>query len=95
MAKVPLEIFGSLHASGGRDSFIVSLHNPSNNIAFFERVEVTQGKDGDEVLPILYSTNYVTVFPGESSRLAAIFEPANFPENNLGFDWKAGTRPKR
>jgi len=73
MAKVPLEIFGSLHASGGRDSFIVSLHNPSNNIAFFERVEVTQGKDGDEVLPILYSTNYVTVFPGESVTISGHF----------------------
>lgn len=34
------------------------------SIAFFERVEVMSTRDGDKILPIEYSDNYVTVFPG-------------------------------
>ena len=30
------------------------------------RAEVTGGKDGNEILPVTYDNNYVTVFPGET-----------------------------
>ncbi len=51
----------------------VTLANPSRHIAFFMRAEVTKGPDGDEVLPITYEDNYVTLFPGESQTLWARF----------------------
>ena len=44
----------------------IQLHNPGRQIAFFERAEVTTTRDGDEILPIEYSDNYVTVYPGET-----------------------------
>ena len=40
-------------------------------MAFFERAEVLSTHDGDEILPVEYSDNYVTVFPGESVELRA------------------------
>lgn len=49
----------------------ISLLNQSNRIAFFVRAEVTRGPDGEEILPITYDDNYVTVFPHESKNIIA------------------------
>jgi len=55
----------------GPTAIDIRLGNPSQHFAFFERAEVTQTRDGDEILPIEYTDNYVTVFPGESVTLRA------------------------
>ena len=38
-------------------------------MGFFERAELTSTPDGDEILPVEYNDNYVTVFPGETVEL--------------------------
>ena len=48
----------------------VTLTNPSKSIAFFIRVQVT-GRSGDEVLPVLWDDNYVSLLPGETRVLTA------------------------
>ena len=83
MPKVSLEVSGAISHADGRGQFQTTLRNPSEHIAFFERATVTAGKDGDEVLPILFSDNYVTVFPGETVHLEGSFD-----EKELG-----GTQP--
>ena len=50
----------------------IRLHNPSKQVAFFERAEIMSTRDGDEILPIEYSDNYVTVFPGETVELQGV-----------------------
>jgi exo-1,4-beta-D-glucosaminidase len=47
----------------------IALRNPSTSIAFFERAELLATEDGDEILPIEYDDNYVTVFPGETAHI--------------------------
>lgn len=72
MPKVQLQMDGTAHQSADNDdNIITTLHNPTKHIAFFERLEVTAGKDGDEILPILYNDNYVTVFPGETIQISS------------------------
>jgi len=44
------------------------LHNPTGHIAFFERPTISAERDGDEILPIEYDDNYITVFPGGNRR---------------------------
>jgi exo-1,4-beta-D-glucosaminidase len=56
-------------AEAGDNRVTVRLRNPSQRVAFFERAELTSTPDGDEILPIEYSDNYVTVFPGETVEL--------------------------
>lgn len=34
-------------------------------MAFLERAEITATADGEEILPVRYTDNYVTVYPGE------------------------------
>jgi len=42
-------------------------------VAFFLRAEVTKGTDGEEILPIVYDDNYISVFPHESRTVTATF----------------------
>ena len=62
MAKVPLQVSAERI---GVDEVAVRLRNTTGRIAFFERAEILATRDGDEILPIRYGDNYVTVFPGE------------------------------
>lgn len=50
--------------------FRIGLHNPTEHLAFFTRVEL-HGTDGQELLPITYSDNYVTVYPRETVEVFA------------------------
>jgi exo-1,4-beta-D-glucosaminidase len=55
---------------GGKESRVtIRLHNPSKHIAFFERAAISTERDGNEILPIEYDDNYVTVFPGETAEI--------------------------
>ena len=58
-------------SKAAEERFAITLHNPTRHIAFFERAELLAKKGGDEILPIFYSDNYVTVFPGETLTLEA------------------------
>jgi exo-1,4-beta-D-glucosaminidase len=72
MPRVPLEVSAKHAMSAGEDRVTVRLHNPSDHIAFFERAVITSAKDDDEVLPIEYDNNYVTVFPGETVEIRSV-----------------------
>ncbi len=74
MPEVALDVTAQ-RAPGERD-VTVRLHNPTRRIAFFERVEFTATRDGDEILPVEYSDNYVTVFPGETVEVRAAIPPS-------------------
>lgn len=68
MPKVPLDITATGGADAGRE-VTIRLHNPTPRIAFFERAELLEGPLADEILPIEYDDNYVTVFPGETVQI--------------------------
>jgi exo-1,4-beta-D-glucosaminidase len=55
----------------------IRLTNPSNSLAFFIRVEVTKGRDGEEVVPVFYNDNYVSFFPGETKIINGKYEIKN------------------
>lgn len=76
MAVTPLDVTAQRDTrsdrTGDQDVLTIRLSNSTKQIAFFERAEVTPTRDGDEILPIQYSDNYVTVFPGETVELNAL-----------------------
>jgi exo-1,4-beta-D-glucosaminidase len=53
----------------------VTLENPSSSLAFFVHLAVRKGANGDEVLPVLWDDNYVTLLPGEKREIAARYAP--------------------
>lgn len=73
MARVQLGVTAQRSANGaGQNTVTIRLTNPTTKVAFFQRAEVTATRDGDEILPIEYSDNYVSVFPGETVELRAV-----------------------
>jgi len=61
--------------SGGQETVSIALHNTSaTNIAFFVRPEVTAGNGGSEVVPVNYTDNYVSLWPGESTTITATYQ---------------------
>jgi exo-1,4-beta-D-glucosaminidase len=51
----------------------VILENPSKSLAFFVRLKVNKGKGGDEILPVLWQDNYISLLPGEKRELTATY----------------------
>ena len=72
MTRVPLEVTARRVSGLDEDRIAIRLHNPSKQVGFFERAEIMSTRDGDEILPIEYSDNYVTVFPGETVELQGV-----------------------
>ena len=56
---------------GGQGSTTVMLENPSKTLAFFVRLKLNRGRGGEEVLPVLWEDNYVSLLPGEKRQITA------------------------
>jgi exo-1,4-beta-D-glucosaminidase len=63
--------------SGAEGETRVTLTNTGTGIAFFVRLQVTTGAAGDEILPVLWEDNYVTLMPGERRELRATYRLAD------------------
>jgi exo-1,4-beta-D-glucosaminidase len=73
MPRAPLDVT----ATRQQDAVVVRLHNPGRGVAFFERAEILSTADGDEILPVQYTDNYVTVYPGETVEIrGAALDPS-------------------
>jgi exo-1,4-beta-D-glucosaminidase len=72
MARVPLQVSAQRTSAAGENRTAIRLRNSSHGIAFFQRAEIITARDGDEILPIEYSDNYVTVFPGETVEISGV-----------------------
>jgi exo-1,4-beta-D-glucosaminidase len=81
MTRVPLDISAHRTSAQGENRVVVRLHNATKQIAFFERAEVMSTPDGDEILPIEYDDNYVTVFPGETVELKSVIRGSGTAAN--------------
>jgi len=57
----------------------VTLTNPAGakTVGFFAGLKVRQGPGGAEVLPITWSDNYVTLWPGQSVTVQASYRAAD------------------
>jgi exo-1,4-beta-D-glucosaminidase len=61
--------------AAGQETVAITVTNTSaTNIAFFLRPEVTAGNGGNEVLPVTYTDNYVSLWPGESTTITAVYQ---------------------
>jgi exo-1,4-beta-D-glucosaminidase len=61
----------------GTSSVSTTLTNSSSTLAFLVRLRVTSG--GNEVLPVFWSDNYISLLPGESRTETASFNAGTLP----------------
>ncbi len=69
----PAEVKAQARFESGRAK--VTLENPSKALAFLVHLAVRKGPGGEEVLPVLWDDNYVTLLPGETRELEATYAP--------------------
>ncbi len=51
----------------------VTLENPSKSLAFFVRLKVDKGTRGEEILPVVWEDNYISLLPGEKREITASY----------------------
>ena len=76
-----VEISAQQEKKGTENRIAISLHNSTGHIAFFERATISSERNGNEILPIEYDDNYITIFPGESAEIHGIVR------NGAGVRW--------
>ena len=84
LPKVQVKVASEFFAQGGQGTARITLSNDSNHVAFFLRTEITRGIDGEEISPITYDDNYVTLFPHEKRVIAVGFNVSAVRGQHLG-----------
>jgi exo-1,4-beta-D-glucosaminidase len=77
LPKVKLKVASRSEQKGEEARTRVTLENPSKALAFFVRLKVNKGAGGDEVLPVLWQDNYISLLPGEKREVTASYRTAS------------------
>ncbi len=73
LAKVKLKVIDRTERKGEESVTHVTVENPSKSLAFFVRLKVDKGVNGDEILPVIWQDNYISLLPGEKRELTATY----------------------
>lgn len=60
--------------AGDENHTSVTVENPTNHLAFFVHLKVRKGRNGEEVLPIVWEENYFPLMPGETREITAKYQ---------------------
>jgi Exo-beta-D-glucosaminidase Ig-fold domain/F5/8 type C domain/Glycosyl hydrolase 2 galactose-binding domain-like/Glycosyl hydrolases family 2/Mannosidase Ig/CBM-like domain len=77
LPPVKLDVTESAADRGDRRVETVTVTNQSRAIAFFVRLRILKGAGGEELLPVLWQDNYLTLLPGESRQVTADYAVAD------------------
>ena len=67
--------------SFGTDTATTTVTNSSTNLALLIRLRVTNA--GNDVLPVFWTDNYITLLPGESRSETATFPTGTLPSGSI------------
>ncbi len=73
LPKVDLKTTSQTVRQGNDSVTHVTLENPSKSLAFFVHVKVSKGKGGEEIVPVIWEDNYISLLPGEKRDLTATY----------------------
>ncbi len=73
LPKVKLKVASRSEHKGEESVTHVTLENPSKSLAFFVRLKLSKGAKGEEILPVIWQDNYVSLLPGEKRELSATY----------------------
>jgi exo-1,4-beta-D-glucosaminidase len=73
LPKIKLNVTSNSERNGDEEITHVRLQNPSRNLAFFVRLKIDKGQGGEEILPVLWQDNYISLLPGETREITATY----------------------
>jgi len=79
LPKVKLNVWSSSETNGNSEQAVthVAVENLSKTLAFFVRLKLDKGKDGDEILPVVWQDNYISLLPGERRDITATYHASS------------------
>lgn len=77
LPKVKLNVRSNSEPKNDDELTHVQVHNPSKHLAFFVRLKINQGNGGEEILPVLWQDNYISLLPGETRDITAIYRASD------------------
>jgi exo-1,4-beta-D-glucosaminidase len=75
LPKVKLNVSSRSERKGSSEDAVthVTVENPSKTLAFFVRLKLDKGKGGEEILPVVWQDNYISLLPGEKREITATY----------------------
>jgi exo-1,4-beta-D-glucosaminidase len=73
LSKVKLRVTDRTERKGEDAVTHVTIENPSKSMAFFVRLKVDKGVKGEEILPVVWEDNYISLLPGEKREITASY----------------------
>ena len=73
LPKVKLKVVENTEHMGQDAVTHVTIENPSKSLAFFVRLKVDRGTKGEEILPVVWQDNYISLLPGEKREVTATY----------------------
>jgi exo-1,4-beta-D-glucosaminidase len=77
LPKVKLKVIDRTERKGDESITHVTLENPSKSLVFFVRLKVQKGIEGEEILPVVWDDNYVSLLPGEKREVSAAYRTSD------------------
>ena len=73
LPKLKLKITDHTERKGEDAVTHITLENPSKSLAFFIRLKIDKGRGGEEILPVVWEDNYISMLPGERREVTATY----------------------
>src|SRR5579872_4592263 len=73
LPKVKLKVTDRTERKGEESTTHVTIENPSKSLAFFVRLKIDKGAKGEEILPVVWEDNYISLLPGEKREITASY----------------------
>ena len=86
LPQVTVVARGSLSREGGESLVRAVIENPSSSLAFMVHLRVARAGTGEDVVPIFWDDNYVSLLPGEKRELSARFDSIQNSPDGLVLD---------
>jgi len=77
LPRVKLNVSSRSERNGKDETTHVTLENPTKSLAFFVRVKLDKGKGGEEILPVVWQDNYISLLPGEKQEITATYRASS------------------
>ncbi len=77
LPQVKLELKADHHSEAGKGTIRLKVKNTSASVAFQVHARLTMGKGGDDLVPVFWDDNYISLLPGEEKTISATFDASD------------------
>ena len=77
LTQVKLELKADHRSEAGKGTVRLKVKNTSASVAFQVHARLTTGKDGDDLVPVFWDDNYISLLPGEERSISATFDSSD------------------